>query len=43
MNVSASVSVTTDSDGNKRSRRLLVAEKDFAAGEVIYKVTSLYY
>jgi mitochondrial import receptor subunit TOM20 len=38
MNVSTQISVTTDAQGNKTSRRILVAEKDFAAGEVIYRV-----
>jgi hypothetical protein len=39
MNVSTRAVEVTDPSGSKVLKRILVAEKDFTAGEVIYDVT----
>jgi mitochondrial import receptor subunit TOM20 len=41
MNVSTKTVEVADPSGNKVLKRILVADKDFAAGEVIYTVTWL--
>jgi hypothetical protein len=38
MNVSTKTVEVTDSSGAKILKRILVADKDFTAGDVIYKV-----
>ena len=38
MNVSTKAVEVTDSSGDKVLKRILVADKDFTAGEVIYNV-----
>jgi import receptor subunit TOM20 len=41
MNVSTKAVEVTDSSGGKALKRILVADKDFTAGEAIYNVTWL--
>lgn len=41
MNVSTKTIEVTDSGGGKVLKRILVSDKDFTAGEVIYNVTWL--
>jgi hypothetical protein len=41
MNVSTKAVEVTDSSGGKALKRVLVADKDFTAGDVIYDVTWL--